>query len=115
VYWYPATTSWYGHHTTNASTRLVLCHLVHVSCTDMFSSHCITLDPLHSLTDHLYYGSAHSGAFTKRHLSLPPDTTQLHNPEPGTEGALPYSMAHTKRMKYERKLRAHLGKAMHCR
>jgi hypothetical protein len=41
-----------------------------------------------------------SGAFTKRHLSLPPDASQLHNPEPGTEGALPYSMGHTKRMKW---------------
>ncbi|WIA14658.1 hypothetical protein OEZ85_003160 [Tetradesmus obliquus] len=39
------------------------------------------------------------GAFTKRHLSLPADAGQLHNPEPGTEGALPYSMPHTQRMK----------------
>ncbi|KAF6260843.1 POT family-domain-containing protein [Scenedesmus sp. NREL 46B-D3] len=44
-------------------------------------------------------GRVLKGAFTKRHLSLPHDAAQLHDPEPGTEGALPYSMAHTMRMR----------------
>ncbi|KAF8061421.1 APC8 [Scenedesmus sp. PABB004] len=39
------------------------------------------------------------GAVAKRRLPLPADPAALHDPPPGTPGALPFSMAHTRRMR----------------
>lgn len=40
-----------------------------------------------------------AGAYTKRSLPAPANTKELYDPVPGVDGALPFKMAHTSRMK----------------
>lgn len=40
-----------------------------------------------------------TGAFAKRSLATPANPHDLYDPVPGKDGALPFKMAHTERMK----------------